>query len=194
VPHRPLGSTEVATLEAVGDRHGLSLAAAWDGVDRTDERKGLISDEEFARLKKSPPSSSRFHGLGGDFAEVLQLRSNKQLLALIRRLREVEEVLPDAEFTVSEDHTITEACRPSDVDIEVLSNRVSTGRRSREKGSVAADESDDPSSQAMMKAAQAEVESVENTLDQARRDLAIWKASQEEAVSPPESRTSPSAR
>ncbi len=45
-----------------------------------------------------------------------------------------------------------------------------------------------------MKAAQAEVESVENTLDLARRDFAIWKASQEEAVSPPESRTSPSAR
>ncbi len=179
---KPLGPTEVETLEAVGDRHGFSLAAAWDGVDRTDEWKGLSSDEEFARLKKSPPSSSRFHGFGVDFAEVLQLRSNKQLLAVIRWLREVEEVLPNAEFTVSEDHTITEACRPSEVDIEALSQRVSTERRSRNKRSVAADASDDPASQAMMKAAQAEVESVENTLERARRDFAIWKASQKEAV------------
>ncbi len=101
---------------------------------------------------------------------------------MIRWLREVEEVLPDAEFTVSEDHTITEACRPSEVDIEALSQQVSTERRSRKKGSVAANESDDPASQAMMKAAQAEVESVENTLEQARRDFAIWKASQKEAV------------
>lgn len=177
---KPLGPTEVETLKAVGERHGFTLQPVWDGIDRTDEWKGLVADEELERLKKlklSFPSPAPY-GFGSDFAEIRQLRNNKQLLAVIRWLREVEDVLPDAEFTVSEDHTITEACRPSQVDVDALAQRVGTERRSRKKASVTADELHDPASQAMMKAAQTEVESVDGTLEQARRDFAIWKASQ----------------
>lgn len=175
---KPLGPTDVEALKAVGERHGFTLRPVWDGIDRTDEWKGLVADEELARLKKLSFVSPAPWGFGSDFAEIRQLSSNKQLLAVIRWLREVEEVLPDAEFTVSEDHTITEACRPSEVDVEALAQRVGTERRARKKSSVAADEPDDPASQAMMKAAQAEVDSVDATLEQARRDFALWKASQ----------------
>lgn len=177
---KPLGPTELDALKAVGERHGFTLQPVWDGIDRTGEWKGLVADEELERLKKlkvRSPSPAPY-GFGSDFAEVVQLRSNKQLLSLIRWLREVEDALPDAEFTVSEDHTITEACRPSQVDVNALAKRVGTERRSRKKSSVAADEPDGPASQAMMKAAQAEVDSVDATLEQARRDFAIWKASQ----------------
>jgi hypothetical protein len=176
---RALVREEVEALRAVCDRHGLSLEQVWRGPDRRDEWKGLVADAEFERMKKSHQYTQpreAAHAYAGFF----QLGSNKRLLAIIRWLREVETVLPTAEFEVSEDYTITEPCRPSDVNLEALEGLVAGESKKRQRKKREADADDagmgELETASMMKQAEQELEGVERTLEEARQAFAIWKA------------------
>ena len=147
------------------------------GVEGFEEWRGLVPDEELERLKRLELARPRTRLDDADYGDFVQVRDHAQLLGLVRWLREVEDVLPFDEFEVSEDFTITPRCRPSEVDLAELERLATQQKKRRRKRTPSTDERPQtPEDEAMMATARDEVEQVDRTLEEARREFERWKA------------------
>jgi hypothetical protein len=175
---RELAPEEVAALTRLSEQHRFSLEQVVRGVGRMREWKGLIPDEELERLEKlHAGAQARRPADAWDFRGFISLSSVGQLCRVIAWLREVEALLPVATFTVKEDHSITHACRPSEVDLDALREQASAEPEVGEE-----DDETDPGDEEVEElvdeglAERARV--LWDSLEGARRDFEFWKKSQ----------------
>lgn len=173
---RELSPEESLALGQLCEKRALTLQRVVVGVGRMAEWKGLIPDDEYARLeallRASPetPAEGSWHYRG-----FIQLGSMKQLCRVVAWLREVERLLPVATFVISEDYSITEPCRPSQVDLEALERKAQAERAAQLSEE---EEEEDLPVEGQLEEDQAFKARIEEGLALARKDFALWKNAQ----------------
>lgn len=168
---RPLTPHELVALARIDERHGFRLQSSRRGPGRMRAWKGLVPDEELARLEKIELDAQIRRGEQWDYEDFISIHNDHQLGRIVVWLREVEGLIPARDFTVREDYSITEACRPSEVDLVGILEKAT-------RTPIDEDEEDVEVDQLLSEASAARARSVSAGLEQARRDFEFWKKSQ----------------
>lgn len=172
---RPLTRDETAALRELSQQHRYSLVRPARGLDWLEAWKEAITPAELERLRSLEANRPRSASDAADFADHLQVRRHKQLLAIVRWLQAVEAQVPFDEFVVRDDYVLVEPIRPSLVDLSALERLAALERQNRKRSPRAEQQAVMAAARDLMESTEREFEPLEKLLSQARADFERWK-------------------